>query len=142
MHSRLWIVAASSAALMSACSSTQATNDSTQSEGQPQGASDIAPAQLQDSSSIASNSQLGHVPSQRIATGQLITPTALRGSVQMALNPGLTNYPNFVAGEGFAIVMRKGADELKTKIDTALEQERADGGYAAIARKYFDFELP
>ncbi len=99
MHSRLWIVAASSAALMSACSSTQATNDSTHSEGQPQGASDIAPAQLQDSSSITSNSQLGHVPSQRIATGQLITPTALRGSLQMALNPGLTNYPNFVAGE-------------------------------------------
>ena len=55
---------------------------------------------------------------------------------------GRVDDPNFVAGEGFAIVMRKGADELKTKIDTALEQERADGGYAAIARKYFDFELP
>ena len=36
---------------------------------------------------------------QRLATGQYITPTALRGSVQQLLNPGLPNYPNFVAGE-------------------------------------------
>ena len=28
-----------------------------------------------------------------------MTPTALRGSVQQALNPGLPDYPNFVAGE-------------------------------------------
>ena len=38
--------------------------------------------------------------------------------------------------------MRKGEDDLKTKIDNALAEERADGSYAAIARKYFEFEVP
>jgi YVTN family beta-propeller protein len=33
------------------------------------------------------------------ATGQFVTPTALRGAVQQSLNPGLPAYPNFVAGE-------------------------------------------
>ena len=37
--------------------------------------------------------------SMRIATGQNITPTALPGSVQQLLNPGLPQYPSFVAGE-------------------------------------------
>src|SRR5262249_24699466 len=36
---------------------------------------------------------------QRIATGQFITPTLIRGAVQQSLNPGLPAYPNFVAGE-------------------------------------------
>ncbi len=36
---------------------------------------------------------------QQLATGQLITPTALRGAVQQFLNPGLTDYPGFIAGE-------------------------------------------
>jgi YVTN family beta-propeller protein len=36
---------------------------------------------------------------QRLATGQFITPTAIRGAVQQPLNPGLPAYPNFVAGE-------------------------------------------
>jgi hypothetical protein len=31
--------------------------------------------------------------------GQIITPTALPQAVQQVLNPGLINYPNFVAGE-------------------------------------------
>jgi YVTN family beta-propeller protein len=35
----------------------------------------------------------------QLATGQLITPTAPRGAVQQFLNPGLTAYPNFIAGE-------------------------------------------
>src|ERR1700716_4135398 len=34
-----------------------------------------------------------------LATGQFVTPTAPRGSVQQFLNPGLSAYPNFVAGE-------------------------------------------
>jgi len=33
------------------------------------------------------------------ATGQFVTPTALRGAVQQFLNPGLAAYPNFIAGE-------------------------------------------
>ena len=36
---------------------------------------------------------------QRLATGQLITPLALRGALEQPLNPGLPAYPNFVAGE-------------------------------------------
>ena len=35
----------------------------------------------------------------QLATGQYITPTAIAGAVQQALNPGLPAYPNFVAGE-------------------------------------------
>src|SRR5262249_11013307 len=33
------------------------------------------------------------------ATGQYVTPTALRGAVQQFLNPRLPAYPDFVAGE-------------------------------------------
>jgi YVTN family beta-propeller protein len=36
---------------------------------------------------------------QQVATGQYITPTAIRGAVQQFLNPGLPAYPNFIAGE-------------------------------------------
>jgi YVTN family beta-propeller protein len=36
---------------------------------------------------------------QQLATGQFVTPTAVRGAVQQFLNPGLAAYPNFVAGE-------------------------------------------
>jgi DNA-binding beta-propeller fold protein YncE len=35
----------------------------------------------------------------QLPTGQYITPTALPGAVQQALNPGLANYPDFVANE-------------------------------------------
>ena len=40
-----------------------------------------------------------HNKSLQLATGQYITPTFVRGAVQQYLNPGLTAYPNFVAGE-------------------------------------------
>jgi ABC-type amino acid transport substrate-binding protein len=55
---------------------------------------------------------------------------------------GRVEDPSFAAGEGFAIVMRKGEDELKSKLDAALQEERSEGDYAAIARRYFEFELP
>jgi YVTN family beta-propeller protein len=35
----------------------------------------------------------------QLATGQFITPTIIKGAVQQYLNPGLADYPNFVAGE-------------------------------------------
>jgi DNA-binding beta-propeller fold protein YncE len=35
----------------------------------------------------------------RLATGQFVSPTALEGSVQQFLNPGLAAYPDFIAGE-------------------------------------------
>jgi YVTN family beta-propeller protein len=34
-----------------------------------------------------------------LATGQYVTPTAIRDAVQQYLNPGLPSYPHFVAGE-------------------------------------------
>src|SRR5262245_39331829 len=38
-------------------------------------------------------------PPIRLATGQYVTPTFVRGAVQQFLNPGLAAYPNFIAGE-------------------------------------------
>ena len=38
-------------------------------------------------------------PPAQLATGQYITPLAVRGAKQQPLNPGLPAYPNFVAGE-------------------------------------------
>src|SRR6267378_4062155 len=37
--------------------------------------------------------------------GLYITPTTLPNAVQQLLNPGLTNYPNFVAGEAIKAVV-------------------------------------
>jgi DNA-binding beta-propeller fold protein YncE len=42
---------------------------------------------------------LSNVTPLQLATGQFVTPTALRGAVQQFLNPGLPAYPNFIAGE-------------------------------------------
>jgi polar amino acid transport system substrate-binding protein len=53
---------------------------------------------------------------------------------------GRVDDPERAAGEGFAIVLRKEEDGMKQKIDAALKDVRADGTYAAIARKYFDFD--
>jgi YVTN family beta-propeller protein len=40
-----------------------------------------------------------HPQQIQLATGQFITPTAARGSVQQMLNPGLAKYPDFIASE-------------------------------------------
>src|SRR5215510_7878479 len=40
-----------------------------------------------------------NVTALQTATGQYITPMALRGAVQQFLNPGLLGYPDFFAGE-------------------------------------------
>lgn len=53
---------------------------------------------------------------------------------------GRVEDPERVAGEGFAIVFRKGEEALKQKFDVALTETRADGTYASIAKRYFDFE--
>src|SRR5262245_54079703 len=46
----------------------------------------------------AQSNQANFTPLQT-APGQYITPTAIPGAVQQLLNPGLPQYPNFVAGE-------------------------------------------
>lgn len=48
--------------------------------------------------------------------------------------------PDRIAGEGFAIALRKDNDSLKARIDAALAQVRAEGVYAKLAHKYFDFD--
>ena len=49
---------------------------------------------------------------------------------------GRVDDPERIAGEGFAIVFRKGDDGL----DAALKELHSDGSYAMIARRYFDFD--
>lgn len=45
------------------------------------------------------NDQSGQKHLLPLATGQYVTPTRVSGAVQQYLNPGLADYPNFVAGE-------------------------------------------
>jgi len=59
----------------------------------------IIAATLLTAGSPASAREDGDPGRVRLATGQFITPTAIPGSIQQFLNPGLPNYPNFVAGE-------------------------------------------
>jgi YVTN family beta-propeller protein len=47
----------------------------------------------------SADSSAPQAATQQLATGQLVTPTAVRGAVQQFLNPGLSAYPNFIAGE-------------------------------------------
>jgi hypothetical protein len=47
----------------------------------------------------ASFSQAEDTDRMQLRTGQFVTPTVLPGAVQQFLNPGLANYPNFVANE-------------------------------------------
>jgi len=41
----------------------------------------------------------GHHSLIPLATGQFVTPTAVKDAAQQFLNPGLPAYPNFIAGE-------------------------------------------
>ena len=99
MRLNLRILAAGSAAILSACSSAPTTNEL--SEAQVANTADGAAREELAASSSAQQAELtrGHVAAQRLATGQYVTPTALRDSVQQFLNPGLAAYPNFIAGE-------------------------------------------
>jgi arginine/ornithine transport system substrate-binding protein len=45
-------------------------------------------------------------------------------------------------GEGEAIAVRKGDDELRQALNDALKQIRADGTASAISREYFGADLP
>src|ERR1700730_9376566 len=59
-------------------------------------------AQTQDNRQVATDTdddRREHGRFLRLPTGQYITPTFVRGAVQQYLNPGLADYPNFVAGE-------------------------------------------
>jgi len=96
MRSNLWILAAGSAAFLSACSATSTTSEPGEAQAKSAGAALSAP----DSDAASSLERPERRPERtRLATGQYVTPTALRGSSQQFLNPGLAAYPNFIAGE-------------------------------------------
>jgi len=62
-----------------------------------------------------------------LATGQFITPKVIKGAVQQYLNPGLADYPNFVAGE--AVRSQLSPDGTTLAIITAGQNslDKADG---------------
>ncbi len=45
------------------------------------------------------------------------------------------------AGAGVGIALRKGEDDLRTKINAAIKEIRANGTYKSLADKYFDFDI-
>jgi YVTN family beta-propeller protein len=96
MRSNLWILAAGSAALLSACSSSPTTESS---EARVTGAASELSKPLTETFSAPDSDAVRRPHRQRLATGQYVTPAAVRGAVQQFLNPGLTAYPNFIAGE-------------------------------------------
>lgn len=44
-------------------------------------------------------------------------------------------------GNGVGVAMRKGQDELRAQINTAIDAIRSNGTYESISRKYFDFDV-
>ena len=98
MRSNLCVLAAGSAALLAACGSTPTTDRSGGSQVEGMTSPLSIPEPLGISLSEQAHSARGRTR-QRLATGQYVTPTALRGAVQQFLKPGLTAYPDFIAGE-------------------------------------------
>ena len=75
----------------------------------------------------------------RLATGQFVTPTFLRGAVQQFLNPGLPAYPNFVAGE--AVRSQLSPDGTTLAVITAGQNslDKPDGTLDVAASTQFIF---
>jgi ABC-type amino acid transport substrate-binding protein len=44
-------------------------------------------------------------------------------------------------GEGIGIALRKNNDELREKLNRAIDNIRADGTYAKIGAQYFPFDI-
>lgn len=88
--------------------------------------------------SIQARADGGAAPMQ-LATGQLITPTAARGSTQQLLNPGLAAYPDFVAGE--AVRSRLSPDGSTLAVLTAGQNSlyKPDGTVDTAASTQFIF---
>jgi hypothetical protein len=75
----------------------------------------------------------------QLATGQYVSPTIIKGAVQQFLNPGLTGYPNFVAGE--AVRSRLSPDGTTLAIITAGQNSlvKPDGTVDAANSTQFIF---
>jgi YVTN family beta-propeller protein len=75
----------------------------------------------------------------QLPTGQFVTPTILDGAVQQYLNPGLTAYPNFVAG--MAVRSQLSPDGTRLAIITAGQNSlyKPDGTVDAANSTQFIF---
>jgi polar amino acid transport system substrate-binding protein len=54
---------------------------------------------------------------------------------------GMVKDDPVILGAGVGVGLRKGDDELKAKINAAIKAIRTNGTYAAISKKYFDFDI-
>src|ERR1044071_1185852 len=63
----------------------------------------------------------------QLASGQFITPTAPRGAVQQFLNPGLPQYPNFIAGEAVRSQLSPDGNTLAVLCAGQNSLDKADG---------------
>jgi hypothetical protein len=74
-----------------------------------------------------------------LATGQYITPKFVKGAVQQYLNPGLAQYPDFVAGE--AVRSQLSPDGTTLAIITAGQNslDKADGTLDMVNSTQFIF---
>src|SRR5260370_20099100 len=70
----------------------------------------------------------------RLATGQFITPTFIRGAGQQVLNPGLTADPNFFAGDAMRSQLNPDGNALgaSTVDRNTLEQPGGSLGQAQL----------
>jgi len=75
----------------------------------------------------------------RLATGQHVTPTALRGAVRQFLNPGLPAYPGFVAGEAVRSQLSPDGTTLAVLCAGMNSLDKADGSTDAAASTQFIF---
>ena len=71
-----------------------------------------------------------------LSDGFLKTP---RGKGYGFVGPNYSDQKWF--GEGIGIAVRKGEDKLREAINAAIAKIRADGTYAKIQAKYFDFDV-
>jgi len=138
MRSRVLFLAVASTALVSACSAADGTNDRGEAplartrEGFVEPGVD--PADAADNGILAAKSG-----AQRLATGQLVTPTALGDAAQQFLNPGLAAYPNFVAGEAVRSQLSPDGRTLAVLCAGQNSLIKADGTADAEASTQFVF---
>ena len=85
------------------------------------------------------NAQPNDADREKSATppGLFITPTALDHAVQQILNPGLTNYPNFVAGEAVKAVVSPDGKTLAILTAGMNSLYDASGNTQPLPRNFF-----
>lgn len=75
----------------------------------------------------------------QLATGQYVTPTAPRGAVQQFLNPGLSGYPDFVAGEAVRSQLSPDGTTLAILCAGQNSLDKPDGSTDTAASTQFIF---